>query len=238
MGLAASEALVKAGQGQEEVAAHRYAPPCSWCRSDILWRSTLGDTWMWNGSYWSFLGSVGNDWQIQGVGDFDGNGLDDILWRGRYGDNVIWSGGNAPGFSIPWENGNWLVQGVGDFDRNGQSDILWRCKPGSAPKCGTTTAGTVAIWAFSNGNYGWPIRPGVLDFNWEIHGVGDFDANGESDILWRCLPKSPATACGDAQDGSTAIWNFSNGLYGWTTWLPYVLNRNWKIQGVGHFDWY
>ena len=138
----------------------------------------------------------------------------------------------------PSLDNDWQIQGVGDFDSNGQSDILWRCKPQApATKCGTTTAGTVAIFAFVERQLSNPtIRPGALDFNWAIQGVGDFDANGSSDILWRCLPKSPATACGNAPEGSNAIWQFVVGRYAWTTWLQALVPPAWKVQGVDRFD--
>jgi hypothetical protein len=133
-------------------------------------------------------------------------------------------------------DGNWQIQSVGDFDGNGESDILWQCLPQApATACGNAIAGTVATWQFSNGDYGWTTWPGALDGNWQVQGVGDFDGNGESDILWRCLPQAPATACGDAIAGSVAIWQFSNGNYGWTTW-PGALDDSWLIQSVGRFD--
>jgi hypothetical protein len=298
---------------------------------------------MWNGTHYTLLGALSSVWQIQGTGDFDGNGLtdilwrsiyghnliwpdgkanaptpvafldngwrvvgignftldlkSDILWRSVYGDNAIWPGGKGPGFWLNRLDNNWQVQGIGDFDRNGSSDILWRCRPQApAARCGEAGAGSLAVWAFSDGNYGWTnflggldfnweiqgvgdfdqnhvsdivwrctpkapssscgvvgagtvaiwalsplgsyqrtIWPGELDFNWEIHGVGDFDGNFSGDILWRCLPKNGATRCGNAAAGSNAIWQFANGEYGWTTWLG-QLDRDWRVQGVGRFD--
>jgi glucuronoarabinoxylan endo-1,4-beta-xylanase len=207
-------------------------------KSDILWRSVNGDNAIWPGGnapgYW--ISAVNDGWRVVGIGDFNKDNTSDILWRSVNGDNVIWPGGNAPGFWLGPLDGNWQVQGVGDFDGNRESDILWRCVPQApASACGNAVAGSVAIWHFSNGNYGWTSWPGALDFNWQIQGVGDFDANRESDILWRCLPRTPATACGNAASGSVAIWEFSNGNYGWTTW-PGALDNSWQIQSVGRFD--
>jgi glucuronoarabinoxylan endo-1,4-beta-xylanase len=207
-------------------------------QSDILWRSIHGDNVIWPGGnapgFW--LAPVDNGWRVAGIGDFNGDDQSDILWRSVYGDNVIWPGGNAPGFWLGPLDGNWQVQGIGDFDGNRESDILWRCVPEApATACGNAIAGSVAIWQFWSGNQGWTTWPGALDGNWQIQGVGDFDGNQESDILWRCLPQAPATACGDAIAGSVAIWEFSNGNYGWTIW-PGALDNSWQIQTVGRFD--
>jgi hypothetical protein len=99
------------------------------------------------------------------------------------------------------------------------SDILWR-----------NANGTTMLWLNAlpaTTNY-----PGLLGSDWQIQGVGDFDGNGQSDILWRCAPQAPATACGDAIAGSTAIWHDGTAR---TTW-PGALDFNWQIQGIGRFD--
>ena len=161
----------------------------------------------------------------------------DILWRHQDGTTATWRGADYWWTSLPGVLGNdWQIQGVGDFDGDGQSDILWRCFPQApAVSCGQAIYGSVAIWHFVGGDYGWTTWPGALDFNWQIHGVGDFDGNGAADILWRCVPQAPATACGEAIYGSTAIWQFTGGNYGWTIW-PGALDLTWQIRGVGDFD--
>ena len=58
-------------------------------------------------------------------------------------------------------------------------------------------------------------------------------AVGSSGILWRCVPQAPATACGAAVAGSTAIWHDANS--GWTTW-PGAVDFSWQIQGAADFD--
>src|SRR5213595_2530469 len=68
-------------------------------KADILWRnSSTGENYIWlmNGLSTASQGSVNfvdpaSGWQVQGVGDFDGDGKADILWRNTStGENYIW----------------------------------------------------------------------------------------------------------------------------------------------------
>jgi hypothetical protein len=75
-------------------------------------------------------------WQIQGVGDFNGDGKADILLRNAgTGATRIWfmngitvsGGGNtsaSPGAYTATTG--WQIQGVGDFNGDGKADILFR----------------------------------------------------------------------------------------------------------------
>ena len=65
--------------------------------------------------------------------------------------------------------------GVGDFDANGLSDVLLH----------NQTSGEVGAWLLQTGGAanGWKTM-GVAPANtWAVVGVGDFDANGLSDVL-------------------------------------------------------
>jgi hypothetical protein len=72
--------------------------------ADILWRNADGDVAIWfsNGSGGFInqdLGIVSTDWQIAGVGDFNGNGRSDIAWRNLNGETAIWNSNPGPGFT-------------------------------------------------------------------------------------------------------------------------------------------
>ena len=58
-------------------------------------------------------GSVGNDWQIAGVGDFNGDRRDDILWRNTSGEVYEWlmNGTNLIGAGSPGSvSSDWQIE--------------------------------------------------------------------------------------------------------------------------------
>ena len=76
-------------------------------RDDILWRNDNGSVTDWLGrTDGRFDGNtddanikVGADWQVAGVGDFNGDGRDDVLWRNDNGALAEWLGQPNGGFA-------------------------------------------------------------------------------------------------------------------------------------------
>ena len=160
-------------------------------RSDVLWRNvSTGANTIWKSANRStpqamatvLLDPAGGDWEIVGVGDFDGDGRSDVFWRhGVDGPGVIWKSANAatrqavPDFSGMGGNyAGWRVVGVGDFNGDGKSDVFWR----------NVQRGSNVIWLSANASTP-QTAANVSDLNWVVANVGDFDGDGRSDVFWR-----------------------------------------------------
>src|SRR6266480_6706912 len=109
-------------------------------KADILWRNALtGENYIWlmNGLTIASQGSINvvdptSGWQVQGIGDFDGDGKADILWRdSSTGENYLylmngWTIASRGLVNIVKPSSFWELKGIGDFDGDGKADILWR----------------------------------------------------------------------------------------------------------------
>lgn len=114
---------------------------------------------------------------------------------------------------------NWHIEGTGDFNNDGQEDILWRHQ----------SIGQVVVWYMNNGQLqqGALVGQVVSDTQWKIQGVGDFNRDGNDDILWRHYASGQVVAW--HMDGAG---NLQNGaLLG-----DVVPDLNWRIEGVGDFN--
>jgi TusA-related sulfurtransferase len=199
-------------------------------RSDFLWQNDNGQAAIWslnNGTTLAFGSAVGPNpgpsWHVIGTSDFNGDNKSDILWQGDDGTPSIWlmNGGNllsnsAAGSGNPGPS--WQIKGSGDFNGDGKSDILWQGDDG-----------TPAIWLMNGAQSTWvgavgPFPSGALA-GWQIKGSGDFNGDGNSDILWQ------------GSDGTPAIWLMdgtnvlSFGAAGSSNPGP-----SWQIAGSGDYD--
>ena len=152
----------------------------------------------------SALGAA--DWA--GVGDFNADGKSDIAWYDQ-GD-----GGRIVGlFSNGSTLADWRViagtaagqsalgaadwAGVGDFNADGKSDIAWYDQGDGGRIVGLFSNGsTLADWRVIAGTAAGQSALGAADWA----GVGDFNADGKSDIAWY-----------DQGDGGRIVGLFSNG---------------------------
>ena len=160
-------------------------------RSDILWRNDDGRMTNWlgltNGGYLDNYARAmtwrPDSWQVEGIGDFNGDGRDDIFWRGDDGRVTNWLGTSSAGFIDNGANAldlvpaSWKVAGVGDFNGDGYDDILWRNDDGRLTDwLGTTNGGL-----FDNAATALTFVP----TDWQVAAVGDFNGDGRDDIMWR-----------------------------------------------------
>jgi glucose/arabinose dehydrogenase len=195
-------------------------------RDDILWRNRVsGENYIYPMNGLAILPTEGyirtvasQDWQVAGVGDFDGDGKSDILWRNQVsGENYIYP---MLGVAIKPTEGyvrtvsdlNWQVAGVGDFNGDGKDDIVWR---------NSSTGETYVYLMTGNAIAGEGYLRTVADQGWQIAQIGDFDGDGKSDILWR------HSGSGDnylyPMDGTT--------IKPTEYWVRTVDDQNWQIVG-------
>jgi len=187
--------------------------------SDILWlrNDGLTATWAMSGTAQiggTLLGSVGNEWSIQGTGDFSGDGRDDILWHRNDGLVYLWNNASSAGaVFVAAASTAWDIQGVGDFNFDGRDDFLWR----------NPTTGQVAIWTLNGSTVTNQAAIGAAGAEWSIQTVADFSGDGRDDILWR------------RDDGLMAIWNTDgSGVTGSS--IVGSVGAEWTASGSGDFN--
>jgi hypothetical protein len=198
---------------------------------DILWRhqgNGMNSLWFMYGTTMlpesgPLQSVVDTDWAVVGTDDFDADGRCDILWRHQgNGANLMWlmdgttilpGSGPLP----PVSNPKMKVVGTGDFDGDGRSDILWR----------NLRNGKNSMWLMD----GTTILPGsgplptVPNKKTDVVGIGDFDGNGRSDILWR-----------NRATGKNSMWLMDGATIVGGGPLPTVDNRNWVVPGTRDFN--
>jgi hypothetical protein len=206
--------------------------------TDILWRyygtgpyQGLNDIWFMNGTTFVsedvFSQVADTNWRINTTGDFNGDGHTDILWRyygtGPYqGLNDIWfmNGSTFIGEAVFSQvlDTAWQIAGTGDFNSDGQTDILWR-NYGTGPYQGLNV-----IW-FMNGStfQGEAVFSQVTDTAWVIDGMGDFNNDGQTDILWRYYGTG-------AYQGLNDIWYMNGTTFVSEEVFSQVMDTNWRIM--------
>jgi FG-GAP-like repeat/FG-GAP repeat len=146
-----------------------------------------------------------NDWSVQALGDFTGDGKTDILWRNTLGTVVLWEldrkqllttkSGVLTGPGSPLGNvfdRRFRVKGVGDFNNDGVDDVIWRDQAGNESR----------IWTFGTNGKPTSVTLQAATTQWEIGGVADMNRDGADDIIWR-----------NNQNNTVVIWNIQNAAF-------------------------
>jgi uncharacterized protein DUF4214 len=170
------------------------------------------------------LNQFDTSWNIVGIGDFNGDGRADLAWQ-RSSDNLVEiqllnNGAPAGGGIIsnsPFDS-NWQVAGRGDFNGDGRSDLVYR-----RVSDGFTE---IQLLNGSQGIGGGAISNNPFDANWRIVSTGDFNADGNADLLWR-----------RNSDALTEI-QFLNGInsVGGGVIANNPFDANWNVVARGDFN--
>ncbi|TVQ45349.1 MAG: bifunctional metallophosphatase/5'-nucleotidase [Gloeocapsa sp. DLM2.Bin57] len=175
---------------------------------DLLWRNFetgANAIWLMNGAerraVRNLEAETNTDWYIGGVGDANEDGVPDLYWRNdRTGTNGIWYLNED--FSVSakvviggQDNPNWQLVAVDDMNNNGVPDLIWRNRQ----------TGTNGVWLMG-GEVGQDINEIVtldeeLNSDWTIRGTGDFNGDGNADLIWR-----------NNANGNNGIWLYNGNL--------------------------
>jgi hypothetical protein len=105
------------------------------------------------------------------------------------------------------------------FNNDTKTDILWR----------NQVNGQDTVWLMGGPNgatyQSSASIPANTNLNWKIVGTGDFDSDGQLDILWR-----------NSSTGQNAVWFMNGTNYLSSANLTTVSDTTWDIVGTGYFN--
>ena len=119
---------------------------------------------------------------------------------------------------------SWSVAGLGDFSGDGSKDFLWRNQNGSLIEW--TMNGSQIVSSQTVAFAGTAVAP---DNSWSVAGLGDFNGDGKSDILWR------------NSSGSLVDWTMNGSQVTASQQVtlsdrPAAPDSSWSVAGIGDLN--
>jgi hypothetical protein len=183
--------------------------------ADIFWTtSTQTSTWLMNanGTVKSFTNplTIPTSATLVGVGDLHNDKKADVIWHLGSGHYRSWkmNGGSiaaTANFDAPVFQQ--AVMGGGIFA--GIDHLVIRHANGISGVYINT--GTVVVV---------PLFVGAIGSDWTLMAAGDFDGNGETDLMWR------------RNDGNVSFWGRAAGQYSFPSKLTFV-STDWQLKAAG-----
>jgi hypothetical protein len=149
-------------------------------------------------------------------GDFQ-TGNSTVVWRNQTtGESAIWvmqGTSFVRSEALPFVEDCWVIGGTADFNGDGATDLLWRNQD---------ITGFDAVWTFAGLRpvAALPVTPEQTDRNWVISCTGDFDRDGQPDVVWR-----------NKRTRQNVIWLLRNLSLVQSVALPAVPDQRWQIVG-------
>jgi hypothetical protein len=165
------------------------------------------------------MGQVGTQWQVAGLGGFNGADTSDVMLRnsstGAF-DIYDVSNNNMTSFAAIGAVGlEWTVAGFGDFSGNaGETDMLMR----------NSNTGEFAVYDISKNNISGYATFGPVGLEWTVAGFGDFSGNAnETDMLMR-----------NSNTGAFEVYDISHNAITSAAAMGAV-GSEWTVAGFGDF---
>jgi hypothetical protein len=172
------------------------------------------------------LGQVGLEWQVAGLGGFNGTDTSDMILRnsntGAFEVYDISNNAITSAASMGQVGLEWTVVGFGDFSSNpGETDMLMQ----------NSNTGAFEVFDISNNKITSASSIGELTptLGYQVAGLGDFSSNpGETDMLLR-----------NSSTGVFAVLDISNNAFTPTPTIANTIGQvglEWTVAGFGDFS--
>jgi len=173
--------------------------------NSIVWHAPeLGALGVWTDgtSNWIRLQEgFGSGWEIQGCGDFDGNGKDEILFA--YCGSFYTTDIDQNFVSLGGWGADWTVKAIGDFSGDGKDDLILQ-------------NGNMVV-KFENGlAENWSSLGAIDSSDWAIVGAGDYNGDRKDDLLVR-------------QNSTGMLSYYSSGDMDKWNYIGNGIDKNWAV---------